>query len=276
MNDGEMNSITLQFPEELEQEFRDFYFPNSLQHVRLGWPFGILLYSIFGILDVWFFCELNCNLLQIRYFIVLPFLMLVYLCSFFPYFKLFMQSAISVSLILAGLSVVAMTEIVPPTPVSYEKALGLIPLLIFCYTFIPLSFWYSTLTAWVIVIAYEITALAFGTPIPNLVVNNFLLLSSSSIGMFASYNIEVYIRQDFLKDRRLQAEREKSERLEQKVIELKIEIDQANREREVKAITETDYFQEILEQSKSLRDRSKNSSDSRNRDSGVSRAVEHS
>ncbi len=257
MNDGEMNIITLQFPEELESNFLDDYFNNFLTQVRYGCILGLFLWAVYGILDSRLFPDFRFQLWLIRYAIVLPFIWAVYFFSFHPHFKRFLQAAISLPLLAAGLGIVAMTVILPP-PISYDYYSGLILTLMLCYAFPPLRFWHSSLTAWALVVVYDIAALWIShTPLSVLAGNNFLLISSSLIGMFAAYNIELYIRRDFLQSYRLKAEREKSEQLQQQVTQLTIEIDQRKRERQVAEITETDYFQQLQEKSRLIRSRVK-------------------
>jgi hypothetical protein len=257
MNGGEMNLITLQFPEELERNFLDDYFNNFLNQVRYGCILGIFLWAVYGILDSRLFPDFRFQLWLIRYAIVCPFILGVYFFSFHPDFKRFIQAAISLPLLLAGLGVIAMTVILPP-PISSDYYSGLILILMLCYAFPPLSFLHSALTAWALVVVYDIAAIWLShTPLQVLAINNFLLISSSLIGMFAAYYIELYIRRDFLQSYRLKAEREKSDRLQQQVLQLTIEIDQRKRARQVAEITETDYFQQLQEKSRLIRSRVK-------------------
>jgi hypothetical protein len=54
----------------------------------------------------------------------------------------------------------------------------------------------------------------------------------------------------------VKAVREREERLQKEVAQLRIRIDQAKREEQVAEITETDYFQELAQQAQRLRKRS--------------------
>jgi len=54
----------------------------------------------------------------------------------------------------------------------------------------------------------------------------------------------------------VKAVREREERLKQEVVQLQIQIDEAKRKRQVEEITETDYFQKLTQQARSLRKRS--------------------
>ncbi|WP_017717773.1 hypothetical protein [Kamptonema formosum] len=257
MNDGEINFLTLQFSEYLENTFAEEFFENSLITVRAGALLSLFLYAVFGFLDSCLFPDSRVGLWAIRYAIVCPFILAVYCFSFHPHFKRFLQAAISVSILGAGLGIVAMTVILP-SPRSYDYYSGLILIVMLSYAFTPLRFLHSALTAWGLILAYDIAAIWLShTPLPVLAENNFLLISSSLIGMFAAYNIELYIRRDFLQTYRLKAEREKSEQLQQQVRQLTIEIDQGKRARQVAEITETDYFQELQEKSRLIRSRAK-------------------
>jgi signal transduction histidine kinase len=48
-----INLLTLSFSKDIEKEFLDSYFKNSLRQVRIALLLGLCLYSIFGILDAW-------------------------------------------------------------------------------------------------------------------------------------------------------------------------------------------------------------------------------
>ena len=257
MNDGDINYFCLHFSQELETIFSEECFTHSLKSVRVKLIFGALIFGAFCLLDSGLSPDKYIHLWLLRYAIVCPFILTVYLFSFHPHFKSFLQLAISLPLLVAGLGVVAMTVILSPSR-SADAYSGLILIVMLSYAFPPLRFLYSTLTAWALVIAYNIAALSIShTPLLVLARNNFLLISSSLVGMLAGYYIELYIRRDFLQRYRLKAEREKSEQLQQQVLQLTIEIDQGKRARQVAEITETDYFQQLQEKSRLIRSRAK-------------------
>ena len=75
--------------------------------------------------------------------------------------------------LLAGLGIIGMV-LIAPYPVSNSYYAGLILVFIFGYTFFKLRFIWATLSGWMIVVAYEITAILLSdTPIPVLINNNF-------------------------------------------------------------------------------------------------------
>lgn len=257
MKDGEINFLNLHFSQEMEALFSEECFTYSLKSVRFKLVLGALIFGGFGLLDSGLSPDKYVQLWLIRYAIVCPFILAVFLFSFHPHFKSFLQVAISLPLLVSGLGVVAMTVILAPSR-SSDAYSGLILIVMLSYAFPPLRFLHSALTAWALVIAYNIAALWIShTPLLVLARNNFLLISSSLIGMLAGYYLELYIRRDFLQRYRLKAEREKSEKLQQQVLQLTIEIDQGKRERQVAEITDTDYFHELQEKSRLIRSRAK-------------------
>ncbi len=210
--------LTLSFEPDLEAAFLDEHFKKSISHVRLSLLLGVLFYALFGILDAWVFPETKFKLWFIRFGIFAPFSFAVLGFSYTRYFKKYMQLALASVVLVAGLGIIAMI-VIAPDPGSYLYYAGLILVYLYGYTFFKLRFIWATATGWTIVVAYEIAAIWLTeTPLPVLINNNFFCLTGNLFGMFASYAIEFYSRQDFIRARMLQAEREK--------------VDEANRELE--------------------------------------------
>ena len=67
-----MHPFTLRFEGRLEDEFAQEYFARTLSQVRSGLVLGIVLYTVFGILDTWVAPEQHQTLWVIRYAIVVP------------------------------------------------------------------------------------------------------------------------------------------------------------------------------------------------------------
>lgn len=207
--DYRMNLLTLSFPGEVEEAFQEEYFQNSLRHVRIALFLAIFFYGIFGILDAWIVPEAKQQLWFIRYAILCPLIIGVYLFSYSSHFKRCMQLSIVLVVLVAGLGIIAMI-LIAPFPVSYSYYAGLILVFIYGYTFFKLRFIWATFAGWMIVICYEIAAIwLIKTPIPILVNNNFFFLAGNIIGMFACYSIEFYSRKEFMQARLLEEEREK-------------------------------------------------------------------
>ncbi len=240
-----LNWCTLSFPSDLEMDYLENYFRKSLNHFRLAILFAIFFYSFFGILDAWLVPEAKEHLWFIRYGIFLPIVGSVFLFSFHRGFKQFSQPFIALSLVVAGLGVIAMT-VIAPYPSNYSYYAGLILVLIYGYTFLKLRFKWATLAGWTIVTAYEIAAIFLSNaPTPVLINNNFFILTGNLIGMFACYSIEYYSRKDFSQAILLDEEKKKVD-----AINSDLERRVAKRTEQL-AYSNAELRQEILERIKS-------------------------
>ena len=148
----ENNSFTLAFAGELEKDFYDLYYKNSLRHVRLSLLLAIFIYGLFGILDYWIVPEVIEDLWLIRFAFFTPYVFAVYLFSFSRHFKKYMQFSIFTVVLLAGIGIIAMI-LIAPYPVSHSYYAGLILVFLYGYTFFKLRFVWATLASMVLVIA---------------------------------------------------------------------------------------------------------------------------
>ncbi len=212
-----INPITLSFPGNLEEVFRDEYFAKSLKHVRMACLMAIFFYGAFGILDAWLVPEMKHRLWFIRYALFIPFTFAVFLFSFSPHFKKYMQLSIASVVMLAGLGIIGMIMIMPFAEI-HTYYVGLILVFIFGYTFFKLRFIWATLTGWLLVFAYEIAAIWVNQfPITVLINHNYFFLSSNIISMFACYSIELYSRREFTQARLLEVEKQKVDTLNRRL-----------------------------------------------------------
>jgi PAS domain S-box-containing protein len=247
-----MNVLTLSFQENLEGAFQEEYSQKSLRHVQVALIVAIFFYGIFGILDAWIAPGDKHKLWFIRYAIFCPYVLSIFLFSFSKRFIKYMQGLVASMILVAGLGIIAMI-LIAPNPGNYSYYAGLILVFLYGYTFSKLRFIWATLAGWMIVIGYEIAAVALThTPIPILINNNFFFLSGNIIGMFACYSIELYSRKEFMQTRLLEAEREKvdsaNRELEKRVEQRTAQLVRANKELK-EEISEHKRTQEELKKS---------------------------
>ncbi len=182
---------------DLEKPFLDFYNQNSLKHIRIALILGILIYGAFGILDAILLPDHKRLTWLIRYGVVCPATVVVISFSYYDAFQQIMQPILSFVIVMAGCGIIVMIVIAPP-PVNYSYYAGLILIFLFGYTFMRLRFVWASLSGWILVILYEISATWLSqTPVPILVNNNFFFISANIIGMMACYSIEYHARRDF-------------------------------------------------------------------------------
>ncbi|MGD8227895.1 MAG: PAS domain S-box protein [Desulfobacteraceae bacterium] len=247
-----MNVLTLSFQEDLEEAFQEEYSKKSLRHVQIALILAIFFYGIFGILDAWIAPGDKYKLWFIRYAIFCPYVSFIFLFSFSKRFIKYMQGLVASMILIAGLGIIAMI-LIAPNPGNYSYYAGLILVFLYGYTFSKLRFIWATLAGWMIVVGYEIAAVALShTPIPILMNNNFFFLSGNIIGMFACYSIELYSRKEFMQTRLLEAERAKvdaaNRELEKRVEQRTAQLVMANKELK-EEISERKRTQEELKKS---------------------------
>jgi len=231
----------LSFSGEFEKIFQKYYFQDSLRHVRIALVVGFFFYGIFGFLDVLLVPEAKHKLWFIRLTVLLPSIVGTYIFTYSKHFQKYMQPAIALAVLIAGLGIIAMI-LIAPFPASYSYYAGLILVFIYGYTFVKLRFFWASVSGWMIVIAYEFAAIWLSnTPIPTLVNNNFFFLSGNILGMIACYSIEYYLRRDFMQAHLLEAEKKK-------VTAINLELENRVQERTAQlAKTNKDLKQEIVE-----------------------------
>ena len=64
--------FTLEFDQELEKEFLNQYYKNSIVPVRFGMILAIVLYALFGILDEYMMPITKLTIWIIRFAVVVP------------------------------------------------------------------------------------------------------------------------------------------------------------------------------------------------------------
>jgi class 3 adenylate cyclase len=212
--------MQLKFEPETEAGFRSDYFDKSLRMVRVALLLALVLYATFGLLDRWIVPESKYLIWLVRYAIVCPILIVIFLLSFLEVFKTIMQPVMALAALVLGIGIVAMIAVSQPGELGYDfYYAGLMLVLMWTYTLSRLRFVMATVVSWLITAAYEVVAIyqqgAFesGRGTTVFLNNNFFFISSNIIGMFASFTIEYYIRKDYLLQQQIKLEQAKSERL---------------------------------------------------------------
>lgn len=227
-----LNPFTLAFRDGREPEFLDKYFRDSLLQFRTAFLLLILLYGGFGYLDSIIVPELKQSFHLIRFGIVIPVLFLVFILSFFPFFKKYWQILLLISFVIAGTGI---TLMLVAEPENYAYYGGMMLIFSAGYFFIKLRFFYATIAGWLTVIVYNVGAIFFSGSDSELIINNnFFYVAANLIGMFAAYNIEYFARRDFY--------------LNQELDDRKAEVEQANQTLEKKVQDRTAQLRKAKEQ----------------------------
>ncbi len=200
-----MHPLTLRFAGKLEDEFAEEYFARTLTQVRAALVLGLLLYTLFGILDTWIAPDQRRTLWLIRYALVAPTLVCALAFSYNSAFKRYREPVISTVVLIAALGIVAMTAIIP-APGNYLYYAGLLLVIVYTFTLVRLSLLSSMTVSAVTIASYLAVALSMSETPPELVVNNMFFLGSTVvIGFSANYSMARYARTNFLQRRLIEA-----------------------------------------------------------------------
>ncbi len=257
-----INPFTLNFKgdtSKYESAFKKNYFNSSIKPFRLSLLLGIFLYSIFALLDNILFPEFKQTFFIIRFGMIVPTMVFVFLITFLDFFEKKMQIIAASTMVITSLGLVSMIILSAESTRSYSYYAGIILILFFGYSFSKIRFKYGFVAGWIIIISYEISAIwVTHTPLKILINNNFFFISANIIGMLISYYLELSARWNFYLQVLLQKERQKvidaNNKLEERVRErthdlttvnkvLEKEIATRNRYKNEKAALESQLFQ---------------------------------
>jgi signal transduction histidine kinase/ActR/RegA family two-component response regulator len=230
-----VNYLTLTFKGELsayEKGYQDDYFIKSLNPFRFSLVLSMIFYGAFAFLDTVAVPELKGVFWFIRFGIVFPVLVGVFIFSYSRLFKKVMQFVISCIMFITGFGIIIMI-IYAAKVHNYSYYAGLILIFIFGYTFIRARFIYAIIAGWSIVFLYEISAIWLShTPFIILVNNNYFFISANIIGMFISYFLELSTRKEYYMRMLLEREKENvktaNDALEKRVEERTEQLSNAN------------------------------------------------
>jgi signal transduction histidine kinase len=188
----------LRFPDSLEASFSEYHFQQSVAFTRFALVLAVVLYALFGILDLFIVPDVASSIWIVRYAIFCPLALAVLGFTFTRWYKPIAQPMLCGLAAICGLGIVAMIAIADVSG-GYLYYAGLLLVIPWAYTVLRLRFSYATVAAAAIMVGYEIVAVWLkSTPLDILINNNFFFLSSVIIGMVAGYTIERSIRTDFL------------------------------------------------------------------------------
>src|SRR5258705_4451433 len=107
--DVKMHPLTLRFDDrDLEREFEEEYFTRTLIQVRWALIVGLLLYSVYGVVDTWLAPEHRYQIWLIRYVLVAPAVLAGLAFSFSPHFRKYRDLAISIAILIALIGIIGM------------------------------------------------------------------------------------------------------------------------------------------------------------------------
>lgn len=198
--------LSLRFPAGLESAFNEYYFTNTLKHVRVALLTGLFLYLVFGLVDLRLLPTDRSHMWFIRYAVVCPMITTGLAFTYASSFRRFMQPVIFLMMLVASLGIVAMVYF-DPTPEKNYYYSGLLLLIMGAFTFLSMRIRYAISWALTTILVYEAVAI-FGNPteVNTLLQNSFNIIATIIIGAFSNYLMENLLRRDFLNSLLLESE----------------------------------------------------------------------
>jgi len=108
-----LNPFTLKFEGKSEDDFLKDYFYSSIQILRVAMILGMVLYILFVLLDIILIPEVLTQAIIVRFVIVLPLLLAIYLFSFQKKFKEWWQLAAMITVLLSGSGIIVIILLSP-------------------------------------------------------------------------------------------------------------------------------------------------------------------
>lgn len=200
MFEQKLHRLTLRFSKEIEPQFLEDYFIAFGKPARTAFIVALVLNLFWGIVDYTYFkitgsMEIVKNILLLRYFMVLPVIVLTMLLSFTKYYKNHMQTIISFGITLSAIGFILMSAQLPyPYDSTYYNTIYLI--YIYSYGFSRLRFIYAAAVSWIVLFTYVVIASSFSKTSFALMSPN--IIAANILAMFGSYYIEINIRKNFI------------------------------------------------------------------------------
>ena len=211
--DVKMHPLTLRFADpDLEKAFEEEYFTRTLIQVRWALIVGLLLYSVYGVVDNWLAPQHRYQIWLIRYVLVAPAVLAGLAFTFSRHFRKYRDLAISIVILIALIGIIGMTSIIPqPTSGLYD--VGLFMIIVYAFTLVRLSVPYAFSIAALTLAIYPLAAFAVHqTPAPVVWSNLGFLLGMTVLGFFSNYSMSRYSRSNFLQRRLISLRTEELER----------------------------------------------------------------
>ena len=200
------------FVDSLENKFKEYYFLNTLKHVRVALLTGIALFALFGVVDMQLHPNDRNHMWFIRYAVVCPTIFAGLAFTYLNKYRRFMQPVLWFVMLTGGLGIVGMVYF-DPAPMKNYYYSGILLLIMGAFTFVSFRLYYAISWAATTLLAYELVAnFATNTDANNIVQNTFSIVATVIIGSFSNCLMENYLRRDFLNTILLSLENEKLQR----------------------------------------------------------------
>jgi class 3 adenylate cyclase len=210
----------LRLPAPLERQFQNYYFDNYLWINRIGLFVGLVLWSVFGLIDIYAMPESLRTVWVIRFGLGLPVIIGIIVLSFLPVYRRWIRQATALLTLVSGLGILLMIMVAQPVEVGYSYYIfGLMVVLSFLYTVPGPQFIGVLFVSGILLLAQVLIYLGRPgflqierTTIETVLVTTFLV-TMAIVGIISTYLHELSIRQNFIQRLLIECEQDRSEDL---------------------------------------------------------------
>jgi len=199
VKDLNINRWTLFFNDTItEKQFRKEYFHKSIHGFRISFIIVTLLYVLLGFLDYYTSYAFYKDFFIVRYVVVAPLLIGVWLASFHPKFKNYWQILVAFCYVVGGSGILFMLLENPENIFYYG---GIFLIFMAGYFFIKLHYIWATIAGVLLVFLYNLGTLFFNASeqinLQHLIITNTFFISANIISILALYNNKLLERVEF-------------------------------------------------------------------------------
>ncbi|MFW5770992.1 MAG: hypothetical protein ACOCX9_06115 [Spirochaetota bacterium] len=180
-----LSTLKLRFEDDVEKQFLEDYYEKSLPIIRISFILAIVLYCIFGVLDIIIVPESKYIVWFIRFAIVVPLLVGVYVLSYTRFFKNNMQVILAATGLVVGYGINAMIGIANPGELGYDFYFsGLFLVILWIYALSRMRILYAVASSILVWLGYALVEIIVngrlsggmtGNDLPVFINNNLFL-----------------------------------------------------------------------------------------------------
>ncbi len=203
----------LNFPEPFESYFLNYYLEKFIPQMRIAIILGILLFSLFGVSDLFLFEDVKERLWAVRFGVFLPVAVVGALFIFLIRRERVLQLIQTTVAVYAGICLLWMTNIGGKERAVFPF-IGFLLVIFYLCTFSAVRFAFAFAGTLVLNISYFVSEIAFSlSPERVFAMNCFYLFTADGLALPVSYFLEKHSRDDFLNRLLLSYEKKKIQEL---------------------------------------------------------------
>jgi class 3 adenylate cyclase len=208
-----LDPVTLRFRDAVrERAYRDDYFDTVRISIRVAHVLGIVMWVLWGLVVRRFLVEERGFDLAMRYFVLIPILVVGLASTFLPSWRRFYELEEMAVVVSTGAVWIVYTSALQEMPFDFGYV-GLILIMAFSYSLVRMRFPWVVASSTALVVLYVAFSLRGGVEGNRLALAAYYLGSFLVLGAIASYTLERSSRLLFLRERELDDERGRSDDL---------------------------------------------------------------